>query len=371
MAVPRPSKNEIIDRIYNRILAESTAIQADLDGSIIGMIVKLVGAELDSVWAYIEELYNQSNLTTATGGSLDQMGLLIGVQRKTESRATTLGQTKAVRFTNLGGTTINIPTSTRVWKANEINTAFFTVEGAAVPAGQSVDVHVSAAESGPAFNVGVGELNSHNVPTTSIKVTNIIPIENGSFTESDASYRERILQEYRRRNVLNPDNTIALLRSIDGVRDVLLLNLSRGTGTFDAIVVPYHQTQANDVVAQCQRLLDDAVPVGVSGKAKLPIARILDIKISLKFAVTFTNQDSVRQAVKSQIMSRLDALPIENGSGAGSVFMSQLRNIAASSDIGVIDASITGSLDGFPLSPEGEIRVALGEQIVLRTLSVQ
>ena len=367
MAIPRSTLQEITERIYNRVILE-TDLNADLDGSIIGVVCKALGAEIASMWDYIEELYNQSNLTTATGNGLDQLGLITGVARKSESRSTTLGQTKSVRFTNLGVSNVTIPTSTRVWKSSNINLAFFTVEGGTVLPGQTLDLHVSAAQPGQAFNIGVGELDSHNVPTTLIRVTNILPIQNGSLTESDDSYRDRILQEFRRRNTLNLDNAVALMRSVDAVRDVLPLNLNRGSGSFDVIIVPWNQSQANDAVTQCQRLLDDAVGVGISAKAKLPIPRALDLKLTVTFLPTFTNQESVRQSIKAQITSRMDSLPIEDGSGASSIFMSQLRSIASSADPNVIDATISGELDGSPLYSDGEIKVGLGEQIVLRTL---
>jgi uncharacterized phage protein gp47/JayE len=370
MAIPRPSKQELIDRYYNRLVTE-TNLTADLDSGITGMLCKLHAEVIDEIWAFVEDAYNQSNLTTATGSSLDQMGVLLGVPRKAQTKATTLGQTRSIRFTNLGNVSVSIPISTRVWKSSDQNLAFFTTEGGVVSAGGTLDLHATAQAPGQAFNVGIGEIDSHNVASALVRVTNILAIQNGNLVESDSSYRERLLQEFRRRNAFTPDNAVALLRSVDGVRDVLFLNMNRGTGTFDAIIVPYNQSQANDVLAQAQSLLDEAKTAGVSGLVKLPIARTLDVKISLTFKPTANNQEAVRQAIKAQLTSRMDALPIEDGSGAGSVFPSQLRAIAAGADNNVLDASITAKLDDIPLSPEGEIRVGIGERVTLRVLSVQ
>ena len=370
MNIARPSKEEILNSLYSRIVSE-TSITASLNGTVIGTLLRLVAEELDGIWEYLEDLNNQSNLTTATGPSLDQIGLIVGVARKEESKSTTLGQTKSIRFTNLSGSSVSIPFSTRVWVSSNINNAFFTVEGASVGAGQSVDVHVSAAQTGPAYNVGAGEIDSHNVPNPNVRVSNILPITNGSLQESDDSYRERILQGFRRRNVLNTDNVIALVRGVVGVKDAVLLNLNRGGGTFDIIVTPYHQNQANDIVEKCQAVLDDAVNVGINAVVRVPTARNLDVKISLRFKPTATNQENIRASVRTQISSLINALPIETGGGSSSLFISQLRTIAASSDSAVIDASITASLDGIQLSPDREVNVGVGEQIILRTLLVQ
>jgi uncharacterized phage protein gp47/JayE len=69
MPVPRPSQNEILQRIYNRILNE-TSITASLDSSVIGVLLKIIAAEMNLVWSYVEELYKQGNLNTATGPAL-------------------------------------------------------------------------------------------------------------------------------------------------------------------------------------------------------------------------------------------------------------------------------------------------------------
>ena len=370
MAIPRPSEDEIVSRLYNQLVSQ-TNLSADINTGIIGLLVKLVGKEIDLFWQYLVDRDTQSNVTTATGQSLDNIGLIIGVPRKAQSKATTLGLTRAVRFTNLGNITVQIPQGTRVWKSSNLSVAFFTSEGATIPAGSSSDLHVVAADTGSFYNVGIGELDTHNAPGLSVKVTNILPIQNGSLVESDDSYRERVVQEFRRRQSFNVENATALLRSVDGVRDVLFLNLNRGIGTFDAIVIPYSQSQADAVVANCQTLLSDAMGLGIDGVAKLPVARLLDIQVSLTFLPTAVNQENTRQSIKSQIAARMDALPIEDGSGAGSVHLAQLKGIALSADSSVVDVSISTSLDDQLLAPDGEASVGVGERVTLRVLTVQ
>lgn len=371
MSVPRPSEREILQRIYNRLVNE-TGITANLDSSTIGMILKMIAAEMNLVWQYVEELYNQSNLSTATGASLDNFGLLLGAPRRQSRNSSTLGYTRAVRFTNLGVAPVSVPSGTRVFKEKDPQIAYFTVEGAIIPAGQSVDLHVTAAEQGEIYNVTIGELNAHSVPNVSLSVTNILPIQNGSQVESDGSYRERLLQEMRRREVINKDNCVALLRSVPGVKDVYMIEYYRGAGTFDAIIIPYNESATTQIVAEAQRLLDEYVPVGISAVAKGPKYRMLDINIVIRFDPSAGDKrEGVRESIRAQIRARIDNLPIENGSGNGTFYTNQIRALATLAGTEVLDAIVSLGLDGSPMSPEGEIRLGIGERLALRSLSVQ
>lgn len=211
MAFPRPAKQEIEQLIYNSIRANS-ALTANLESSLIGLIVKVTAASMDQLWEAQQQTAINSQITTAGGSALDILGLDLGVPRREDRQASTLGLARAVRFTNVGVSTVTVPAGTRVFKRTSPQLAFLTTEGATLSPSQTAEVHASAVDNGELFNVGVGELDTHNVPAVSVQVTNILPIETGSFRESDESYRERLVQEYRRRRVLNIGNLDAPTR---------------------------------------------------------------------------------------------------------------------------------------------------------------
>lgn len=371
MPVPRPSEQEILQRIYNRIKNE-TPITANLDSSVIGVILKIIAAEQTLVWRYIEDLYKQSNLSTATGPALDNFGLIFGLPRKASQQASTLGLTRAVRFTNNGSVSAAVPAGARVFKESDPQVAFFTTEGATLSAGSSTELHVTAAADGDIYNVGIGQLNRHSIANVTISVTNILPISNGSFQESDESYRERLLQEITRRDSLNVFNTDALLRRVPGVKDVFIIDFKRGAGTFDAIIIPYNESSTSEIVSECQRLLDEHVPAGISAIAKAPQYRQLDIRINLRFANDAgQSKELIRESIRAQVIARIDNLPVENGTSNGTFFVSQIKAAAVLADSKVLDAIVTLGLDGSPLSSEGEIRLGIGERLILRSLSVE
>jgi len=371
MPIARPSAKELVNRIYNRVRLE-TGLTAGLESSVIGSIVKIIGTELDSIWAYVEELERQSNLSTATGSDLDNWGLLFGVPRRVAKNAGTNGFARAVRFTNLGSGTAVIPAGARVYKATDPQIAFYTTEGASIPAAQASDLHVVAVDTGNIYNVAIGEINRHGVPGVTVSVTNILPIQNGSEQESDPSYRERILQELTRRDVLNRANVTSLMRSVPGVRDVYLLDMNRGAGTFDIIIIPYNQSIANTIIQECQTLLNEAVPAGVSALARSPIYKQLDVQINLVFAAGVGDKKEViRQSIRDQIIARVDNLPVEDGSGIGSFNTSQISAIATLADSTVISANVRLGLDGSPISNQGQLAIGTGERLILRALSVE
>lgn len=370
MAFPRPSYTEIEQRIWNKVRANTT-ITANLDSSAIGVLVKVVAAEFDTLWAEYEKVANNSQLTTAEGPALDVLGLDLGVPRRADRSASTSGLARAVRFTNSGVASVIVPSGTRVFKDSNPQIAYFTTEGVTISTAQSAEVHVTAASPGELYNVGIGELNRHNVPNVSVTVTNILPIETGSFQESDTAYRERLIQEFRRRRVLNLQNLDALLRSVPGVQDVYIINQRRGAGTFDAIIIPRAITSLTAVVDECNRLLVQNVPAGISGIARAPQYKQLDVQINLRFSPSSNvDRERVRESIRQQVRARVDNLPVEDGSGNGSLFIGQLQALAGNADTSVLEASGSFGLDGSPLSSSGEIRLATGQRIILRSLEV-
>lgn len=369
--IPKPTFAELSQSIYNKISAE-TPLVAGLEATIVGTLVKTMAAMQMELWDQFDLLQEKASLSTATGTDLDTWGILFNTPRRTATSAGTLGLTRAVRFTNTGGVTVNIPAGTRVFKESDPQVAFLTVEGASLNAGASEDLHVTAANVGPVYNVAIGEINNHNIPAASVVVSNILPITNGSLQESDDAYRERILSAIRRRKALTPANTIALLRQNPLVRDVFLLDQNRGQGTFDVIIVPHNYSDISAAVEESQRLLDDNVLAGISAFAIPPEYRQLDVNVRLRFATDVAGrEEAIRESIRSQIKARVDNLPIEDGTGIGTFFTSIIEAVARTADRAVLDAVAVLGLDGSPISSEGELRLNKGERLLLRSLSVE
>ena len=364
----RPTAEEITNRLFTKLKAQ-TGITANLEASAIGMLLKLAAAEIDSLWATLEEADKQANLTTASGSNLDNWGFWVGAPRKIAIPASTEGYARVVEFSNTGGSSVTIPTNTRVFNSTKPQIAFFTTEGGTVNAGNKIQLHVTAADTGEIYNVAVGDLNSHNLPAAGVTVKNLTPIQNGQSLESDDSYRERILQEFRRRNTLTVDGVNALARSVPGVKDVFVLNRKRNDGSYDVVVVPYIQSDPAAVVSEVRSLLESVNPVGISLEVYKPSYRYLDVNISLTFKPNFAgNRQAVRDDLKAQVVSRIDNLPLEDGSGAGTLYTLSIFDLSLPDD--VIQINVQAQLDGIPLTTNGQISLEIGERVYLRSISV-
>lgn len=370
MNVPRPTYNEIVNRLYKDIITQ-TPFNADLEQSALGVIVKACAAELDQAWNAIEEAAKQSSLFTATGQGLDKLGENIGVPRKLASKASSLGYTKPVRFSNLTGLSVTIPTGTRVWSSRDPQIAFFTIGGLTLGGGSSDEVHVQAAEVGDIYNIPRGTIDSHSFAGASVSVSNILPIQDGSYRETDESYRSRLISEYQRRVVFNSSTVREMLRAIPNVKDILVINQPNGPGTYDAIVVPYIESQINETISTCQAFIEKYTPVGVVGTAKPPVFRQLDLAISITFKPTAQDRQLIRDEIKAQIVAIIDALPIEDGTFSGTLSLPQFLGIALDADQDIANATVQVGLDGITQNPNGQITVALGEKIILRSIVVQ
>jgi hypothetical protein len=100
--------------------------------------------------------------------------------------------------------------------------------------------------------------------------------------------------------------------------------------------------------------------------------RQLDISVNLRFAPDVGDRrESIRESIRAQISSRIDNLPLEDGSGAGTFYTHHIRPIALGLDpTAVLDATVKLGLDGSPLLTDGEVILSIGERLVLRSLSV-
>ena len=368
MAIIRPTIEEITDRLFTKLKAQ-TGISVNLEASVMGMILKLAAAEIDSIWETVEEADKQANLTTATGSSLDNWGFWIGAPRKVAIPASTEGFARVVEFTNTSGSSITIPSNTRVFNSLKPQLSYFTTEGATVTAGNAVQLHVSASDTGEIYNVGLGELNSHDVTAAGLNVRNLTPIQNGQSLESDDSYRERILQEFKRRNTLTLPGVNALVRSVPGVKDAFVLNRKRNDGSYDVVVVPYVQSDPSAVVSEVRSLLEEATHIGISVEVYTPTYRYLDVVVSLTFKPNFSgNRQTIRDDLKSQVIARVENLPLEDGSGAGTLYTLSLFDLSLTEDI--IQINVQASLDGIPLTTNGQVALDIAERIYLRSISV-
>lgn len=365
--IAKPQREELLQRAWERV-SQATGLTNNSESGVAYNILAAFTAEISNLWDQLETAETQSNLSTATGAALDNIGAFFGVTRRKSTKASTVGTTATVKFTNNGLTSVTIPSNTRVWPTNSVDRAYFTVENLIIGAGEQGYVNVRAAYNGSYYNVGANTLVNHNLNLPNVTVTNELPIMTGRDEETDENYRARISREILRKEGANLTAVRDALLEIPGVRDVLPLNLARGTGTLDVIIYGYERDVPSTVISECQRVLDEEVAAGISAIARAPVTRPVDVtvQLSIKPSAIFAQ---VRAAVSEAIRGYLDNLPVEDGTGEGTLVFNELAARIQESHPDIIDSTVSLTINNIPALRSNQT-LGIGERFISRVIAI-
>lgn len=317
------------------------------EGSIVGAIGRVLSAHLAELWDTLEQVEIQTNPSTARGIYLDRLGEMFGVPRIPPQHATTVGKGPAVKFTNNGGTALTLPAGTRVYPASDPTLAYFTTTSLTLSAGGEGFANVIAASVGEEFDVGMGQLNSHNGPSQ-VSVTNVRPIGGGTLQESDESYRYRIVNALQSRNAATEGAIRQEILRVPGVRDALIYPGIRGNGSLDIIVVPIDRYASAEMLAAVETVVGETVAAGISWRVMPPIARRVDVRVALRLRgdVVF---EEIRTLVENAIRVYIDNLRVNDGQGGSDMIFNELVSRIMDSSPGIVDSVIELTVDGQPV----------------------
>lgn len=229
----------MVDETLQRIVGADIGITNVYVGSVIRTIIEAIMAEVDIQNYSIDQIYKAMNIDTATGEDLDAIVAILGVTRRSATYAegtVVLGRSDpyesdiAIEYAQM--------ISTRQNTNGDIIEFMITDEDLKLPAGQlEVTANIRAIEPGSIYL----PTNTITVINTSIigieYVTNKVELVGGTNTETDDELRYRAKQALAGLG----KGTNAALRSaiisIPGVVDAVPMDLSRGVGTSDIVVV--------------------------------------------------------------------------------------------------------------------------------------
>lgn len=335
------TKDEIVVRIING-LEKNANITATSPGSIARAFADAFGTEIFYLYESFKEAINQSNLSTASGRSLDLIGELYNVRRKTISDQLVYDRATAniefyldKPYTN----DIIIPKGTIVY--NDV-TSYASVQYSYKLAGDVVILAGVSRAYGivePNFEsndyvASVGSLVKHNYispPGVFVFCNNpkeVYPVLNA---ESDDNYRRRIIATVR----INATGTSEALRfaalSIKGVKDVRIREASYGLGSCDVIVVPEVASNIKNLTASVASAIAPIRPIGI--RFNVTIAEPIDYSIQATINLPYGTQTNLRTGVENQasvfVKRYLNSLTIGD-----TVSMQEIENrIKQSSDL--------------------------------------
>ena len=302
------TKEEIVSRILSA-LEKNASISATSPGSIARAFAESFGAEMFYLYESFKEAINQTNLSTASGRSLDLIGQLYNVQRKTISDQLIFDRSTAniEFFLDIASSgDVIIPKGTLVY--NDVG-SFSSAQYSYTLVGDVVIL--SGLKKGygavqPNFQsndyvASVGSLTRHNyisAPGSLVFCSNpkeIYPVLN---SESDDNYRRRIISSVK----INATGTAEALRfaalSVKGVKDIRVKEASYGLGSCDVIIVPEVAGNIGVIPQTVTNTIAPIRPIGI--RMNVSMAEPVDYSLQAVITLPYGTGENLRIGVQNQ-----------------------------------------------------------------------
>lgn len=334
MPVLTRTEEEIRDRI-TKILLSRSGVTATNEGSTTQILAEIAAFEIKNAYREVELIDEATSFSKATSDSLDnKFGVLFGKTRGVATRA--FDDSRNVRIyidpsTGLSASGLvssKVPDATITGSPNTLTATGFTIKsgttlttsgGAAYLTTESATlantdteafVSVIAASVGNTFNISAGQLTSHDLKQRQpeldtiqsfILVENRMPIQNGTFEETDDQYRARISETVSELQTSNKTAVVRAALSVPGVRNAIFVPFEGGLGSF-AIVIQAKQPIVSDgLINAAQEAVNTVTASGNRGIIKRPVYNGLEIKIKLSYRPQ-ANRALIRQLVRRAVV---------------------------------------------------------------------
>ncbi|ETT45212.1 hypothetical protein C162_21788 [Paenibacillus sp. FSL R7-269] len=315
-----------------------------------GMILRLFAWHLGKADERLEDVYNSASINASTGASLYKLGGNDGLSVYSEEYASGfIAVTGTPGYELLAGFLVATASGIRF---ETINTVTLSSEGTGT-------VEIMAVEMGASGNVPAGTVTVVVNPNPDImSVTNAQQTQDGRDRETDAAFRERVLQ--RRQNPGTSGNKADYLRwsrEVPGVGAAKVFPLWAGPKTVKVVIADADKLPASSLlVSQVQRYIDPdpgqgegTAPIGAVVTVAAAVAKTINISATVVLAAGYTLQ-SVHDAF---------LLKVEDWRGKASFSVTYVSHAVIGALLlgtdGIIDYSeltLNGGAGNVPLSAE-------------------
>lgn len=353
------NKSEILISVLNS-LERNANITAVYPGSIARAFAEAFSSEVSDLYESLKYTISQTNLSTASGRSLDLIGDLYGIPRKSVTDIVAQErQTYNIEFflDKPHSTDVLVPNGTLVY--NDVSN-FATKQYSYQLAGDVIIPTGSLRAYGivkPNFVdnshvAAVNTLTKHNFiapPTVIVFCNNPKEVYSNISAESDGSYRRRIMASMKSRVAGTAESVRFAALAVKGVRDVRIRQASYGIGSCDVIIIPEVSSAVKALPEAILAAIMEVKPVGV--RFNVRIAEKVAVSVSAILTIPQGNSDNVITGILNQ--ADLFARRYLNSLTVGDpVSISELeRQIKLSSDIirGVTFTSLSADGRELPL----------------------
>jgi uncharacterized phage protein gp47/JayE len=302
------SKQQILSKIMTA-LERNAGISANYPGSIARALAEALAIEIGDLYEAIKFSVDQTSLSTASGRSLDLIGDLYGIFRRSVSQDIQQERSSFnieffISAPHSG--IINIPSETVVY--NDV-TDFSTVQYQYKLAGNVAILPGTTRAYGrviPNFNsadftASKGTLTRHNYISPEgviVFCSNTKEVYSMMNMESDEMYRKRIIKAIKGASFGTAESMRLTALGVSGVRDVRVRESSYGLGSCDIIVVPESQKISSSLVTELYASLGQVKPVGI--KLNIRMAERVPINVAINVVLPAGLSDSVVTGIENQ-----------------------------------------------------------------------
>jgi uncharacterized phage protein gp47/JayE len=302
------TKEEIIARIINA-LEQNAGISATSPGSIARAFADAFGTEMFFLHESFKEAVSQTSISTAYGRSLDLIGELYNVVRKTISEPLALERSTAnIEFVldTPYSSDIVIPKDTIVY--NDVGSYSSTQYYYKLAQNVTILAGVSKAYGivQPNFEsneyvASIGSLTRHNFvspPGVIIYCSNpkeVYPVLNA---ESDDNYRRRIMSAVKINSTSSTEAVRFTALSVKGVRDVRIREASFGLGSCEVIIIPEVAGNVGIIPSLVAGAIEQVRPIGI--RMSMAIATPIEYSVNATITLPYGTAENLRVGIENQ-----------------------------------------------------------------------
>lgn len=274
----------MVDETLQRIVNANIGITNILPGSVIRTIVESLLAEVDIQNYTIDQIYKAMNIDTATGSDLDNVVSILGVIRKPATyaegtvvfgRSDVYASDIAIQYAQM--------VSTKQNNANNATLEFIVIDDdAKLSAGElKTIVNIRAIEPGNIY-LPENTITIMNTPIIGIEyVTNEIELLGGTDQETDDELRNRAKQALAGLGKGTNTSLRSAVLGLAGVVDAVIMDMNRGIGTADIIVVTNEIPPAVSLQNQISDTISMTKAAGINIGIIYPAIKTQNINVTI------------------------------------------------------------------------------------------
>ena len=317
--------NDIVERCRVKLFND-TNIKNFSPGSICRAMIEAYAGELYNANLTLDLKIVNALVTTASGTSLDAVGALVNVSRRSNRYAT--GSVKVYIDPYSGeniaslklkmNTTNNIIISAGSTVTDSTGIYTYILMSNVMLDDNPVFTEVISNNTGTSGNIPSGTITRFDSVTglgaimQYILVTNTTPFDSGGDSESDENYRYRIVNSYTSNATANETAIRLAALSVPGVVDVIMKRYQYGIGSCGLYVISQSPVTSDGLISAVQNAISRVSSYGEFTVVSAPMykAMMLDIVLMFKSDTSASDKDTLTIQTLNNVITYINNIPV-------------------------------------------------------------